>query len=123
MQLLNAALGGTLDQHIEGHRFADGDHSAPVHDVVIRAGTRLAAIVGSWRAPVNSRHHQGVAALAPELQVAAQCPGGGLIEALEHPHRRFVVAVQWHPEDQVHTDPRQRRLFEAFARAVRVTAT
>jgi len=28
------------------------------------------------------------------------------------------VAVQWHPEDQVHTDETQLKLFRAFAKAV-----
>jgi gamma-glutamyl-gamma-aminobutyrate hydrolase PuuD len=37
---------------------------------------------------------------------------------LERPDRRFVLAVQWHPEDQAPRDVEQAKLFSAFARAL-----
>lgn len=122
VQLLNVALGGTLHQHIEGHTGPEDDHAAEVHDVIVRAGSRLAAVSGAGRMPVNSRHHQAVAVPAAGLRVVAQSPTDGVIEGLEHPDKRFVVAVQWHPEDRVGLDFRQRRVFEAFARIVGATA-
>jgi putative glutamine amidotransferase len=42
LQLMNAALGGTLIQHIEGHRCLD---SQEVHAVRIAAGSRLRSIL------------------------------------------------------------------------------
>jgi putative glutamine amidotransferase len=66
-------------------------------------------------------HHQGIARLAPGLTAVALATDG-LIEGVEVDDDRFVVGVQWHPEDLVDVDPRMRRLFDAFiaaARAVR----
>jgi putative glutamine amidotransferase len=118
MQLLNVVLGGTLAQHIEGHR-RKGEPDA--HSVHIREGTTLASILNSGEYRVNSRHHQCVASLGKDLVSTATAPDG-IIEALELPVRHFVVAVQWHPEDRLETA--DRRLFEAFAQAVHsVSAT
>jgi putative glutamine amidotransferase len=112
MQLLNVVLGGTLAQHIEGHR-RRGEPDA--HSVHIREGTRLASILETGDYQVNSRHHQSVASLGKDLVSTATAPDG-IIEALELPGKRFVIAVQWHPEDRIDGD--DRKLFEAFAEAV-----
>jgi len=118
MQLLNVFLGGTLAQHIEGHR-RRGELDA--HSVQIREGTRLASILNSGDYRVNSGHHQCVANLGKDLVTTATAPDG-IIEALEISSRHFVVAVQWHPEDRLDTS--DRKLFQAFAEAVRtVSAT
>jgi putative glutamine amidotransferase len=41
---------------------------------------------------------------------------GDVIEGLEMPGRRFVVAVQWHPEDRA--DGPDGKLFAAFRDAI-----
>ncbi len=116
MQLLNVVLGGTLNQHIENHRVR-GEQD--VHSVHIGEGTKLASILNASEYRVNSRHHQCVDRVGTGLVVSAKA--GDIIEALELPGQRFVVAVQWHPEDRLCTP--DRKLFEAFAAAVRaVTA-
>ena len=56
------------------------------------------------------------------LVVAARSVGGtegaaGVVEGLELPGRRFVVAVQWHPEETGDL-----RLFRALAAAASKTA-
>jgi putative glutamine amidotransferase len=118
MQLLNVVLGGTLAQHIEGHR-RKGEPDA--HSVHIGEGTRLASILQTGDYRVNSRHHQSVASLGKDLVTTATAPDG-IIEALELPGKRFVVAVQWHPEDRIDGD--DRKLFQAFAKAIHaVSAT
>ena len=38
--------------------------------------------------------------MAPGLAVSATAPDG-TVEALERPRNRFVLGVQWHPEDLV----------------------
>ena len=125
MQLMNVALRGSLKQHHENqpmHRVrTPGDPSRPAHDVYVRPGTRLAQILGPGACAVNSRHHQAVDQIAPELTVSA-CAADGMVEGLEHDDRTFVVAVQWHPEDQVENNARQRKLFEAFREAVTAAA-
>ena len=41
----------------------------------------------------------------------------GFIEAAYMPDRRFVWAVQWHPEFSFRVDENSRKLFRAFVRA------
>jgi putative glutamine amidotransferase len=51
--------------------------------------------------------------VAPELVVTAYAPDG-VIEAAEYPGKRYLVAVQFHPEETVPHDEKSRRLFAAF---------
>ena len=118
-QLLNVVLGGTLAQHIEGHRHPE---QPDVHPITIVSPSRLRSILGVDEFVVNSRHHQGVDRLASGLEVVARAPDN-VVEALELPGRRFVLAVQWHPEDR--TSGPDAKLFEAFrdaASAVKATS-
>ncbi|MDR3197789.1 MAG: gamma-glutamyl-gamma-aminobutyrate hydrolase family protein [Planctomycetaceae bacterium] len=66
-----------------------------------------------FKIPVNSFHHQGICRLAAELKSAA-CAPDGLIEAVYHPDKRFVFAVQWHPEFSWQTDVNSRKVFSYF---------
>jgi putative glutamine amidotransferase len=120
MQILNVHLGGSLIQHLPTaarHVRRTPDKSLPAHRVAIEPGTLLASIARSEAWDVNSRHHQAVARIAKGLIVSARDSEDGTIEAVESPLRRFVIAVQWHPENQALQDPGQRQLFEAFAAA------
>lgn len=116
MQLLNVACGGSLVQHIE-----NGAHDckglADAHEVRVENGSALADILGVREFSVNSRHHQAVARVGTGLRVSARS-ADDTVEALENPSRHFVIGVQWHPEDRVTTHDGDRRLFEAFARAI-----
>ncbi len=110
-QLFNVThSGGTLIQHLEGHRIPNhGTHHAEIY-----GNTKLGAILGAGVHAVNSRHHQAVDRPGAGLVVAAKSPDG-VVEALERPDRKFAIAVQWHPEDQL---PVQHRLFQAFREAL-----
>jgi len=123
-QLVNVARGGTLVQHLPDERPGALVHPAPEehrrrpsHDVEVTDGTRLAAICGAGRLPVNSLHHQGIDHLGQDLVVCARADDG-LVEAIEDPERSFLLGVQWHPED-LPTLPRHAALFEAFVEASR----
>jgi gamma-glutamyl-gamma-aminobutyrate hydrolase PuuD len=122
IQILNVQHGGTLVQHLDTtalHRRKTEDRGQPVHQVDIVPGTRLAAIEEDLpRLDVNSRHHQAIGKLGNALQISARAAEDGTIEAVERPGKRFVLGVQWHPENQAATDPRQAKLFEAFAAAL-----
>lgn len=117
LQMLNVVRGGGLIQHLEtgiNHRQSGvADKSAPVHAVHIKPGSRLGSILQSVEYEVNSRHHQAAdpARRGAGLTVSAIAPDG-VIEGLELPDARFVVAVQWHPEDSLERDL---ALFEEFA--------
>jgi putative glutamine amidotransferase len=121
MQILNVYRGGTLIQDLPEsarHRRVDTPKSQAVHGVLIEPGSKLAGILGTCEVQVNSRHHQAVDRLGGGLAVTARDGEDGVIEGVEDPARRFLVGVQWHPEDQAPVDEVQRRLFAAFARVV-----
>jgi putative glutamine amidotransferase len=67
---------------------------------------------------VNSSHHQSVKRVAPSLVASAVAPDG-IVEAIESPQHRFLLAIQWHPEFLFERHTAHRRLFEALLRAAR----
>lgn len=122
-QVLAVAFGGALWQDIpsqvEGaikHR-QEAPAGYPTHPVTIAPGTRLAALLGAERR-VNSRHHQAVKRV-PDGWVASAHAPDGVIEAMEHPGRRFVLSVQWHPENFEGRSYNFAPLFAAFVDAAR----
>ncbi|CAA7615365.1 Glutamine amidotransferase [Candidatus Terasakiella magnetica] len=121
-QLMNVALGGTLIQHIPDE-VADplaheqpNPRTEPGHDVAVAAGSKLAAIVGAARIPVNSAHHQAVKDVAPGCVADAFAPDG-VVEGIEAPDRKFCIGVQWHPEYDI--SPADTALLRAFVEACR----
>jgi len=113
-QALNVARGGTLHQHVPGHRQTE-PATATTHSVHIDPGTRLAGLLGTDVLRVNSFHHQAVERLGSGLRAVAHA-ADGTVEAVESPGTRFVVGVQWHVEGLV-AQPRHRVLFEALVTA------
>jgi putative glutamine amidotransferase len=127
LQVLNVALGGSLHQHLPDvfgtkveHTQKKETRDLATHDVKVQTeGTRLGTIVGGPELRVNSYHHQAVARVGQSLREVAWAPDN-VIEALEHDdRRRFVVAVQWHPEELVGHDAAARALFTAIVDAAR----
>lgn len=124
MQVINVQLGGTLWQdlpsQLPGTLLHDLDHpkDALVHGVEeLDPATRTGLILGRELALVNSRHHQGVKALAPGLVVAGRSPDG-LAEAVERAGGGWWLrAVQWHPENLIALD-QQCELWREFLGAV-----
>jgi putative glutamine amidotransferase len=128
LQVINVALGGTLVQDLAAERPGAIAHETDEtkrrektqrdHAVRVEPGTKLSGIAAAAEIPVNSRHHQAIAELAPALAVSAVAPDG-VIEAVEGRGTPWLVAVQWHPENLAAGDPASRRIFEEFARVVR----
>ncbi|MEY4338924.1 MAG: hypothetical protein RLZ14_774 [Actinomycetota bacterium] len=109
MQVLNVALGGTLVQHIgsEAHWFA---HT----QVTLAEGSRVARAMGTTTPTAcHCVHHQALDALAPGLTVTGST-ADGIVHAAELDAARWVVATQWHPEDDAHDDAQQQALFDAL---------
>jgi putative glutamine amidotransferase len=122
-QVLNVALGGTLHQDIASqvpgaiqHR-AETERWETSHEVEIVPGTRLRSILGAGKVDVNSFHHQAVKDVGKGLIVSARSPVDGVIEGLEVREQRFLVAVQWHPEDFVGKSAAFEPLFAALVQA------
>jgi len=122
-QVLNVALGGSLWQDLRHqgvtaveHSDADGRaRNAFIHRVRLDPDSRLAQLIDETDIEVNSLHHQAVKTIAPQLRVTGKSDDG-VIEAVESPERRFLIAVQWHPEE-IDEVPWVQRLFAGFVRA------
>jgi putative glutamine amidotransferase len=118
-QALNVARGGSLHQHLPGHRQTE-PATATTHTVHVEAGSRLADLVGTDVLRVNSFHHQAVERLGRGLSAVAYA-ADGTVEAVEAPGDRFFVGVQWHAEGLI-AQPRHRALFEALVAAAAAPA-
>lgn len=120
MQLLNVAHGGSLRQRLPpagAHR-----HGTPEawtrHAVRLRAGSRLAAAVGAGELDACSSHHQQAVARLGAGLAETGWSEDGLVEAIEDAGARWLVGVQWHPEDTAASHPEQQRIFQAFVAVV-----
>lgn len=119
-QLVNVAWGGTVIPDIEDYALHRGGHDDPMfldEKVSLVEGTRLHRIMGTTRLTVRSGHHQAVDQVGDGLVVAARADDG-IVEAVEHPDR-WLVGVQWHPEDDDGPEADRVRLFEALLDAAR----
>lgn len=114
IQILNVSLGGTLVQHI-----TVPGHTKEFHPVSLEPDSRTARSMGDSRPRrCHSYHHQALDRVAPELRVVGR-HDDGTIEAVEATNKRWVVGVQWHPEDSAEVDPQQQGLFDALIRVTR----
>jgi putative glutamine amidotransferase len=125
-QVLNVALGGTLEQHIPDlpgiveHGQPGVAGGALEHGVEVEPDTRLAAALGAERATASCHHHQAVDEPDQGLRVVGRADDG-IIEATElaDPDAPWVVSVQWHPEDTAALDPAQQGLFDTLVTEAR----
>lgn len=118
MQLLNVALGGSLDQHLpdsvsEVHRAVGGSFGE--HHVRLEPGSLACGAAGLEALVVLSHHHQGVERVGEGLRVSGWSVEDDLVEAIELPGKRFALGVVWHPEE----DP-DSRVIAALVDAARV---
>jgi len=103
MQLLNVALGGSLDQHLPEsiedsvHRPAAGIFGT--HRVRLAPGTLACAAAETERLLVMSHPHQGVERLGRGFEVSGWSESDEIVEAIELPDKRFALGVVWHPEE------------------------
>lgn len=120
VQLMNAALGGTLHQDLpsEGypnHTIVDFSRNTATHTVEVKENTLLAEILGCGELGVNSFHHQAADQLADGLEEAAVSKEG-IVESVYMPGKKFVLAVQWHPE-MMYDSEVHKKIFDAFVGA------
>lgn len=119
MQILNVHLGGTLYQDLQTQCKSDINHEqklpydVPSHGIKIMKHTVLYDILKKTEIFVNSYHHQAIKSIATGLSVLAKSDDG-VIEAVSMPDKRFVLAVQWHPEFMYQMDQDQMLLFQSF---------
>lgn len=125
-QLLNVYLGGTLIQDVRAetgtrtpHRkkdLAPEPKQDPRHPVTFEANSRLARILGSTGAEINSSHHQAVERPGKDLRITARA-SDGVVEGVEWTgDSNWVVGVQWHPERML-GEATAEKLFKDFIAA------
>jgi len=122
-QILNVVQGGKLIEHIPDEVGVKVLHRAPprepvTHGVKLKAGSRLAQILGRDQFDATSWHHQALRGAAAGFEAVAHAPDG-TIEAIEMPSHPWMIAVQWHPELSAASDPLQQKLFDALVEAAR----
>ena len=83
-----------------------------VHSVSIVKDTLLHKILGKDEIKVNSRHNYHVDKFN-NLIVNAYSEDG-LIEAVELKNKKFVLGIQWHPENMLDYDMYANKIIEAF---------
>lgn len=120
IQVMNVAMGGTLhiDLPSEGklcHSLTMYPRNVRTHDVNVVPETRMEEIMGR-EGRVNSFHHQAIHEVADCFAVSAVSGDDNVIEAVELPGDRFVVGVQWHPEELTEY-PEAQKLFNRFVEA------
>jgi putative glutamine amidotransferase len=113
-QLMNIHLGGTLYNDIRNFYTEVPRVTSvwPKKKVEIDDQSKLFDILGHRHVWVNALHHQAVDTLGNGLEVAAR-EENGIVQAIEHHEKDFVVGVQWHPE-YLPQIPLQRRIFKTL---------
>ncbi len=123
MQLLNVSLGGTLYQDLASEYSCDIQHAnwgSPngklVHPIKIEVGSRMEKVLGTNEVLANSFHHQAVKTPGKGIVISGRAEDG-VAETLEVPGKRFMLAVQCHPEELYKDQPVWARLFKSFVSA------
>jgi len=119
-QLAYVARGGELIQHVDDLNLKPpvvhhAESAEAFHDVRIDAHSHLAQLLGRTKLTVNSRHHQIVdpAKAARDLKPVAFSDDAVIEAAEDFSDGRFLLTVQWHPEDLIDR-PEHLRLFQVL---------
>ena len=120
-QVMNVAMGGSLHIDLEAagklaHMLSMYPLHMESHEVEIAKDTRLAQIFGAGVCGINSFHHQAIKDVAEGFSVVATSLPDGVVEAIELPGKRFVLGVQWHPEEMTQLE-NHLELFKALVQA------
>lgn len=117
LQFINVFLGGTLWQDLPSQHPSEIVHrqckpyDVPSHQVKLSGN--LKSLLSKDILEVNTLHHQAVKDLGKGLTAMAIAPDG-IVEAVQMLGKRFVWAVQWHPEYLFRTDKDSLAVFSCF---------
>ena len=117
-QITNVALGGKLYQDLYtqipnclGHSPSGVSNNEFYHSINIEKESKLYDIFKKEKIFVNSFHHQAVKELGKDLAISALSEDG-IIEAVEATDDRFLIGLQFHPENLVKDHPEFLKLFK-----------
>lgn len=123
-QTLNLAAGGDMYQDIyaqatgtliQHQQKAPKDYGS--HFVHVVEGSLLYQLTQEKKLRVNSRHHQANRSVSSHFLISGKA-SDGVVEAVESMEHRFVLGVQWHPENMLPTgDLSSKRIYEGFIKA------
>lgn len=82
-----------------------------LHEIIIKRDSLLYKILKCEKTLVNSRHKSAVS--ATKLTVSA-VSYDNVIEAVEDNTKKFLLGVEWHPENMYDKDLNARKLFDYF---------
>lgn len=123
IQSMNVWRGGTLvqDLHPVPVNHGAGRQVAVAHAVLVAQQSLLGSLLTRAEAPpeeqfsrlpVNSSHHQAIAAPGDDLAIVARSAQDAVIEGVEgRIGRAAMIGVQWHPERSVEISTASRALF------------
>ncbi len=121
VQILNVVCGGTLyqdifsqikDRSILAHT-QKAPFGYPTHEVHVEKNSYIWETFKQDKLSVNSYHHQAIKQVAPCFHITAKA-NDGIIEAIEHKEKSFIIGVQWHPEMMWEENPESLKLFQFF---------
>lgn len=87
-----------------------------VHSVSLKK-SKLKQIIQAESIVVNSRHHDQIH--IQDYFIVSATSADGVIEAIEFPDKKFIIGVEWHPEDLFFDDLYSQKLFQAFIQATK----
>lgn len=119
-QLMNVYFRGTLYQDINTFYLEEPNPASvfPVKKVHIKAGSKLAEVLGTQRLRVNALHNQAVKEPGKSLDIVAREPNQ-VVQGIEHAEQDFMIGVQWHPE-YLPQSSWHRRLFKGLVQHARL---
>ncbi|HFR3686507.1 TPA: gamma-glutamyl-gamma-aminobutyrate hydrolase family protein, partial [Streptococcus suis] len=109
MQLLNVALGGSLEQEV-AHHWQEGI-AGTSHRLQVKPKSRIGQLF-TQGSPINSFHQQRIKELAPGLVATGLDPRDGTIEAYESRGNQALFGIQWHSEFLYNDCKQHRDLFQ-----------
>ncbi|HEL2462887.1 TPA: gamma-glutamyl-gamma-aminobutyrate hydrolase family protein [Streptococcus suis] len=109
MQLLNVALGGSLEQEV-AHHWQEGI-AGTSHRLQVKPKSRIGQLF-TQGSPINSFHQQRIKELAPGLMATGLDPRDGTIEAYESRGNQALFGIQWHSEFLYNDCKQHRDLFQ-----------
>lgn len=125
IQLINVGLGGSIYQDIfsqipnsHGHMPSEVQVYDLFHLINIDNASKLFDIFKTKELEVNSFHHQAIKDIGEDLKVTALAKDG-VIEGIESLSRKFLIGVQWHPEDLTLKHDKFLKLFKALIDSVK----
>ncbi|EJF08581.1 gamma-glutamyl-gamma-aminobutyrate hydrolase family protein [Pontibacter sp. BAB1700] len=119
-QLMNVYFRGTLYQDINTFYLEEPNPASvfPVKKVHIKAGSKLAQVLGTQRLRVNALHNQAVKEAGESVNIVAREPNK-VVQGIEHQEQEFMIGVQWHPE-YLPQSRSHRRLFKGLVQQARL---